>query len=144
MLKYRPIRWLYWKTGMASIVVALIVALRFDLQWGSVFAAGALVGWLNWFFLGFIMWGVIERKPVPVLAFLAAKFLLLGATLVFALPLMALSVGAFLCGFSMFLLMGLMEALGTLMAAGLRKPRPGQRPLPEDLKELFLGSSTDA
>ncbi|MDK2971361.1 MAG: hypothetical protein PWP23_1116 [Candidatus Sumerlaeota bacterium] len=139
---YRPIRWLYLKTGIATALVAAVVALRVDVVWAGAFAMGGLVGLLNWYCLGGLFVGLLGKKPAVVFGFLGGKVMLLTSMMLVFLPLFASHAGAFLCGFSMFLLMGTVEGLGMALQVWL-KATPGSRALPRDWRALILGTSTD-
>lgn len=140
-MKNRAHRWIYLKTGVLSALTALIVA-RVDFQWSAGFALGSLLGLLNWFFLGALLIALTERRLAPVPLFLLGKVIVLGSMLFYFLPAAPQLAGSFLLGFSMFLLVCVFEALGMMFSSYL-KSHPGDRPLPENLRTLIMGSSKD-
>lgn len=141
MPQQRPILWLYLKTGIATALVAAIVTLRVAPMWGMIFALGGLVGLVNWAALGLLLVSLLRRRPLVVLQCLVVKTLALGVTFFVLLPQVAPHVGAFLCGFSMFLLMSVVEAGGMAVHAALVARSGGDRPLPRDWRALILGTS---
>jgi hypothetical protein len=142
MTSNHALRWLYLKTGIVSALVALVVTLQVDFRWGSAFAIAAAFGLANWICLGRVLLAMTSRpaRGGEAALFFCAKLALLGAYALLVLPQTGLVASAFLCGFMMFLLVALLEALGQLVAGRLRA-RPGGRPLPQDLKSLFTGAN---
>lgn len=142
MKNNRALRWIYIKTALASAIIALVVALRLDLGWGSAFAAGSFIGLVNWYLLGSILLAYTSRRIGTVLMLAGGKVLLLGSLLAI-IPFYHENLAAFFCGFIMFLLMAVLEAIGAMVSSYLQKT-PGPRPLPRDWRALILGSSPDA
>jgi len=139
------LRLIYLKSLAASALVAMILALRVRLEWGGAFAAGALIGTLNWFLLALMLLALVRKSAGKALMFLGAKLTLLAVMMVLVLPAVVSSLWPFLLGFHMFLLMALLEAGGSLYSDWLRKTadRAG-RPLPQSLSVLFTGKAKDA
>lgn len=142
MTSNHALRWLYLKTGIVSALVALVVALQVDFRWGAAYAVAATFGLANWWFLGQMLVAMTSSPPRRREAALCfcAKLALLGTYALAVLPQTGLVTSAFLCGFMMFLLVAVLEALGQLLASRLQA-RPAGRPLPRDLKSLFTGAN---
>ena len=103
------------RTAAASALVALLVALRLDLEWAGIFAIGAVAGLLNWFLLAVILIQFTERRRAYVPMLVIAKMILLVGSVFVILPLVPHQAVAFLCGFTMFLILVVAEAFGQLL-----------------------------
>jgi len=139
----RPARWLFIRTAAASALVALLVALRLDLEWAGIFAIGAVAGLLNWFLLAVILIQFTERRRAYVPMLVIAKMILLVGSVFVILPLVPHQAVAFLCGFTMFLILVVAEAFGQLLmqVSGGGSPNAG---LPLLVKSFTTGARTDA
>ncbi len=135
---------MYYKTGAVSALVALIVTLGVDFNWGSAYAMGSLLGVLNWFFLGGMLIGLTQKNLLQSLFYLKAKLVLLVLMFFLILPAMYLQTFALICGFSTFLLICMLEAFSLAIVDKTQAGPKDSRPLPKDWRTLFLGNTTDA
>jgi hypothetical protein len=136
------LRWLYVKTLLVSGVTALVLATRVDLEWAGAYASASLFGFLNWLALGYGLIAMTEKRFGVLLAALGAKVANL-ALMLGALIAAGIIPGAFIAGFSTFLLVAVLQGLGALTIGALNA-KPGARPLPNDLRSLFMGAPKDA
>lgn len=140
----RPLRMLYWRTLGVGAFTALVVSLKISLLWGGVFAIGVLVGTLNWFCLGCLLLALTKRNIVGAFGWMTGKVALLGAMMFLVLPVASVRIGAFLLGFSLFLLMAALEAGGMVLRSAMKSAEgPDARPLPRNLNELFTGKASN-
>lgn len=135
---------LYYRTLGVGALTALVVGLKVDVLWGGVFALGVLVGTLNWFCLGSMLIALTRRNALGAMGWMGGKLALLGAMMFLVLPTASVRLGAFMLGFSLFLLMAALEAAGMVVRGALQSPQGANgRPLPRNLNELFAGKASN-
>ena len=136
---------MFLRTLGAGALTAAVVALRVDLAWAGVFAIGVLIGTLNWFFLANLLISFTGKQPGAALGWLGGKLALLGVMLVVVLPAIMGEIGAYLAGFHLFIVMAVLDAAGSILAAKLRAADAGaERQLPRNIRTLLSGKVTDA
>lgn len=127
-------------------MVALLVALGVDFEWGAIFAIGALLGTLNWYLLAVLLIAITTkstRSAVVMPVALVSKVALLFFSIFVVLPPVSHQVVAFLCGFTMFLLLAVFQAVGQLLLMLNRSGRSPEREA-SGLRTLAMDARTDA
>ncbi len=138
MIRNQELNILFLKTGLVTALVAVVAGVQVDLEWAAHFAVAGLVGLANWYLLAVMLLALTTGEGTKALFALAGKLVILTAFAVIILPLTGLSIFPFLLGFNMFLLTGLLESAGLLIAERQQNVR-GARPLPRSLKALLTG-----
>ncbi|MGF1572772.1 MAG: hypothetical protein ACFCU1_06850 [Sumerlaeia bacterium] len=131
---------LFLKTLAVNAFVAVLVTLRVDLQWGGAFALASIVGLLNWISLSGILIGATSKQLSLVAFGLVGKFIAWTLIILLVLSPLVQNMTALLLGFTTFLIVALLEALGTIISGQLSKNSTG-RPLPS---HLLKGRPEDA
>jgi len=138
MIRNQALNILYLKTGLVTALVAVVVGLQLDLEWAAHYAAAGLFGLVNWYLLGWMLIAWTQGNGFGALVAFCGK---LGVLVVYAgmvLPLTGIQIFPFLMGFNMFLMIAILDSLGSLIADGRKNVR-GERPLPRSLKALLTG-----
>jgi len=143
LIENRSIRRLFIKTGAVCALTAALVGTRLDLAWAGSFSLGAMMGILNFYALAVLLIAVTKKNMIPIFPALTVKLIVLVSMLVFFLPNLMTEIPAFLVGFSAFLLVSTLEAMGWVISASIRPTEESKR-LIDEWRRNFLGSSADA
>lgn len=138
MIRNQALNLLFLKTGLVTALVAMVVGLQVDGLWGAQYATAGLFGLLNWYLLAVALIAWTEKRGGQALMAIGGKLVLLTIFAAMVLPLTGLAIFPFLVGFNMFLLIAILESLGSLIVDQQQRVR-GQRPLPPSLKALLTG-----
>ncbi len=138
MIRNQQLNILFLKTGLITALVAMVVGFQVNALWASQFATAGLFGLINWYLLAVMLIAWTQGNEMLSIGAIIGKLTILTTYAVIVLPLTGLSLFPFLIGFNMFLLVAILEALGSLIVEQQQKV-PGQRPLPRSLKALLTG-----
>jgi hypothetical protein len=139
MIRNQQLNLLFLKTGLVTALVAVVVAVKVQFDWAASFASAGLFGLVNWYLLAVILLAWTNGDGGKMMGALCVKLIWLAAYVVIVLPLTGLQVGPFLLGFNMFLIVAVLEAVGSLIVEQQQQTVRGTRPLPRSLKALLTG-----
>ena len=121
---------LFVKTAVVGAFLTCLLLARVDIEQGMAFFASAFVGTFNWFGLALLLIGFTEKNNKKLFLGLGLKCFALAAFFLLVLPQFLSNIPVLMIGFSFFLIIAFIEALGFVLHQYLQGNK-SSRPLPE-------------